>query len=51
MVFPVVVGKGKRLFGDTEEMKPLRLVDTKPVGPDGVIVLTYEPARGEEAGA
>jgi hypothetical protein len=25
-------------------------VDTKPVGPDGILILTYEPARGEEAG-
>jgi dihydrofolate reductase len=49
MVFPIVVGKGKRLIGDTEESKALRLVDTKPVGPDGVLVLTYRP-RSEEAG-
>jgi dihydrofolate reductase len=47
MVYPVVVGKGKRLFGDTEETKALRLVDTKQVGPDGVLVLTYQPARDE----
>ena len=44
MVFPIVVGKGKRLFEDTEETKLLRLVDTKAVGPDGVLVLTYRPA-------
>jgi dihydrofolate reductase len=50
MVFPIVVGKGKRLFGDTEETKVLDLVDTKPVGPDGVLILTYRPARSEEAG-
>ena len=48
MVFPIVVGRGKRLFGDTEETKPMTLVDTKPVGPDGVIILTYEPA-GQQA--
>ena len=47
MVFPIVVGKGKRLFGDVGETRALRLVDTKPVGPDGVLVLTYRPA-GEE---
>jgi dihydrofolate reductase len=47
MVYPVVVGKGKRLFGDTEETKALRLVDTKQVSPDGVLVLTYQPARDE----
>jgi dihydrofolate reductase len=43
MVFPIVVGKGKRLFGDVGETRNLRLVDTKPVGPDGVLVLTYRP--------
>src|SRR5688500_7669360 len=44
MVFPVVLGSGKRLFGETTDKKPLRLVDSKPVG-DGVAILTYEPAR------
>ena len=44
MVFPVVLGTGKRIFGDTSDKKPLRLVDSKPVGPDGVVVLTYESA-------
>ena len=47
MVFPVVLGSGKRLFGDTSDTKPLRLVDSKVVG-DGVTILIYEPA-GEEA--
>ena len=47
MVFPVVLGSGKRLFGDTSDKKPLRLVDSKVVG-DGVTILIYEPA-GEEA--
>jgi hypothetical protein len=47
MVFPVVLGTGKRLFGDTSDKKPLRLVDSKTVG-DGVAILIYEPA-GEEA--
>ncbi|CAN5633520.1 MAG: dihydrofolate reductase family protein [Rubrobacter sp.] len=50
MVFPIVVGKGKRLFGDVGETRAMRLVDTKPVGPDGVLILTYEPAQGEEVG-
>ena len=45
MVFPVVLGSGKRLFGDAgEDKKSLRLVDSKVVG-DGVAILTYEPAR------
>jgi dihydrofolate reductase len=43
MVFPVVLGSGKRLFGETGDKKPLRLVDSKVVG-DGVAILTYEPA-------
>jgi dihydrofolate reductase len=47
MVFPVVVGKGKRLFGDVGETRDLRLVDTKQVGSDGVLILTYEPASSE----
>jgi dihydrofolate reductase len=50
MVFPIVVGKGKRLFGDVGETKALRLVDTKPVGPDGVLVLTYRPVAREAEG-
>jgi dihydrofolate reductase len=40
MVFPVVLGSGKRLFGETADKKPLQLVDTKTVG-DGVLILTY----------
>jgi dihydrofolate reductase len=43
MVFPVVLGSGKRLFGETSDKKPLRLVDSKTVG-DGVAILTYQPA-------
>ena len=40
MVFPVILGTGKRLFGDPGEKKTLRLVDSKVVG-DGVAILTY----------
>ena len=43
MVFPVVLGKGKRVFGETSGKKPLRLTDSKTVG-DGVAILIYEPA-------
>jgi dihydrofolate reductase len=43
MVFPVVLGSGKRLFGETSEKKPLRLVDSKTVG-DGVVILILSPA-------
>jgi dihydrofolate reductase len=40
MVFPVVLGAGKRLFGETSDKKRLQLVDSKTVG-DGVVILTY----------
>jgi dihydrofolate reductase len=45
MLFPIVLGSGKRLFGDGTPTTKLELVDTKPVGPDGILVLTYKPAR------
>ena len=44
MVFPVILGAGKRLYGETSDKKPLRLTSAKPVG-DGVIVQIYEPTR------
>src|SRR5438128_1903724 len=44
MVFPVVLGSGKRLFGDTSDKKRLRLASSKTVG-DGVTILVYEPVR------
>jgi dihydrofolate reductase len=40
MVFPVVLGAGKRVFGETSDKKPLRLVDSTVVG-DGVVILVY----------
>jgi dihydrofolate reductase len=43
MVFPVLLGEGKRLFGDVSEKKPLRLTDSRTLG-DGIALLTYEPA-------
>jgi dihydrofolate reductase len=46
MVFPVVLGSGKRLFGEMSDKKPLQLVDSKVVG-DGVAILIYEPADGK----
>lgn len=42
MLFPVVLGSGKRLFGDSEEKLPLRLTSSEIVG-DGVAILVYEP--------
>jgi dihydrofolate reductase len=47
MVYPVVLGSGKRLFGETSDKKPLRLVESKVVG-DGVSILIYRPA-GEDS--
>ena len=41
MVFPVVLGEGKRLFGPTSDKKRLRLTGSQTVG-DGVLILTYE---------
>ena len=45
MVFPVVLGTGKRLFGETSDKKPLQLADSKTVG-EGVSILTYQPKVG-----
>jgi dihydrofolate reductase len=45
MVFPVVLGSGKRLFGDGAPHATLRLLDSKPLGPDGIVLLTYAPAN------
>jgi dihydrofolate reductase len=42
MVFPVVLGSGKRLFGASGK-KPLKLAESRTVG-DGVAILVYEPA-------
>jgi dihydrofolate reductase len=44
VVFPVVLGAGERLFGETSDKKPMRLVDTKTLG-EGLAFLTYEVAR------
>ena len=46
VVFPVVLGAGERLFGDTIRNTPMRLVQSTTVG-DGLVSLTYQfgPAR------
>ena len=41
-IFPVVLGAGERLFGETSDKKPMRLVDTQTAEGD-VTILTYEP--------
>ena len=43
-VFPVVLGAGERLFGETSDKKPIRLVDSRTVG-DSLAFLTYEVVR------
>jgi dihydrofolate reductase len=43
-VFPVVVGAGERIFGETGDKKSLRLLSTRTVG-DGLAFLTYEVVR------
>ncbi len=47
MIYPVVLGTGKRLFGETSDKKHLRLTDSKTVG-DGITICIYEPARPED---
>ena len=43
-IFPVVLGSGARLFGQTGDKLPLRLVNTQTIG-DGLPLLTYEVVR------
>jgi dihydrofolate reductase len=45
MVFPVILGTGRHLFGTTTEKTDWRLVEARPVGSDGVLILIYERAR------
>jgi dihydrofolate reductase len=47
VVFPVVLGAGERLFGDTRDKKPMRLVGAKTIG-DGLAFLTYELVQDAE---
>jgi dihydrofolate reductase len=44
MTYPFVLGAGERLFGETSEKKPMRLVDARTIG-DGLALLTYRPVR------
>jgi dihydrofolate reductase len=43
-IYPVALGAGERLFGETSDKQPMRLVDTQTVG-DDVVFLTYEVVR------
>ena len=44
-VFPVMLGAGARLFGQTSDKKPMRLVDTQTLE-GGIVFLVYQPIRG-----
>src|ERR1700704_815466 len=44
MVFPVILGSGKKLFGEMDEKKSRKLVSSQTVG-DGVEILIYEPKQ------
>jgi dihydrofolate reductase len=44
MVHPFVLGTGKRLFRETSDQKPVRLVHTQTIG-DGLCLLTYRPTK------
>jgi dihydrofolate reductase len=50
MVFPVLLGSGRRLFGSSDGKRRMRLTNSKTVG-DGVAILIYEPLRSEGAAA
>jgi dihydrofolate reductase len=43
-VFPIVLGAGERLFAESSDKKPMRLLDSRTID-DGVAFLTYERAR------
>ena len=45
MVYPIVLGAGKRLFGEGTPRTKLLLVSSTLVGPDRIAILTYQPAR------
>jgi hypothetical protein len=44
MVVPVVLGADERLFGETADNKPMRLLETRTVG-EGLAYLTYKIVR------
>ena len=43
-VFPIALGAGERLFGETSDKRPLHLIDTTTIG-NGLAHLTYERTR------
>jgi RibD C-terminal domain len=49
MIFPVVLGTGRRVFGETSDKRPMRLKESRAVGDDGVVVMIYERALTRSA--
>ena len=45
MVFPVILGSGKKLFGEMDEKKSMKLIGSQTIG-DGIEILIYEPKQG-----
>lgn len=50
LVFPVLIGRGKRLFSDVVPPTGLKLVETR-AAPSGVIISTYTPAGAMRTGS
>lgn len=50
LVFPVMIGRGKRVFPDMVQPGTLKLVDSR-AAPSGVIVSTYKPAGAMQTGS
>jgi dihydrofolate reductase len=44
VIFPVVLGRGERLFGRTSDKKPMRLIDASTIG-EGLTFVRYEIVR------
>jgi dihydrofolate reductase len=44
LIYPVVLGAGERLFGETSDKKPMQLIDTRTIG-DDLAYLVYRPVR------
>ena len=49
MIFPTILGAGKRLFGETSDAAALRLVDAKPAGES--FIFMYEPSAKDAGNA
>jgi hypothetical protein len=44
MIYPVILGAGSKMLGQTSEKKPMELVTAKAVG-DGVLIVVHRPAE------